>query len=179
LAIDSRQFLRVQKNASTFATIQQKKGAGVEHEYSLARTRGESMANPRELLEESSASSIKALETDVLALRRDIALRKEVQGVELFVRKLQKKGGGSGGGAGVSTLSSACTSACFSSASTICAKGVTTVLSQDPEMAQVFATLHRRGIDTLGEDGFMDAVLAEAKQAKAIDIVALAADRDK
>lgn len=114
-----------------------------------------------------------------LSAKKQIETQKQLQHIEVFVRKLQAKAGGGSGAAGISTWSSACTSACFSSASTLCAKGVIKLPALDPELADVFATLHRRGIETLGEQGFMDAILNEAKKVKPIDIVAHAEERDK
>jgi hypothetical protein len=131
----------------------------------------------REPFEESSGTSIRGLEAELIAVRNQSETLKQLRNVELFVRKLNAKAGGRA--AGLSTYSSACTSACFSSASTICAKGAITVAAKDPEIAEVFATLHRRGIETLGEEGFMDAMLAEAKKVKAVSIVELAEEREQ
>lgn len=101
----------------------------------------------------------------------DQALR-DLQNVEIFVRKLQAQAGR--GAAGVSTYSSLCTSACFSSASTICASGALAAASSDPELAQVFATLHKRGIEVLGEDGLMEAMIDQSKANKPINVFELA-----
>jgi hypothetical protein len=98
-------------------------------------------------------------------LRDQTQLRSELQQVELFVRKLQARAKDEAGekGAGFSTYTSLCTSACFSSAACLCPGGSLTAATQDPEVAGVFATLHRRGVETLGEEGFMEAIIAKAK----------------
>jgi len=135
------------------------------------------MAESRGPFEETSGVSIRGLEAELLAVRQQAATHKELERVEVFVRKLRSKAGS--GGAAVSTWSSACTSACFSSASTVCAKGVLTHPALDPEMAGVFATLHRRGVEALGEEGFMDAMLKQSKKVKAVNIVDLANELEK
>ncbi len=100
---------------------------------------------------------------------------RELQQAELLVRKLKKRAG-TNAETGVSTYSSLCTSACFSSASTLCASGSLAAAQSDPEMAQVFATLHRRGVEVLGEEGLMDEMLAQAIKHKPINIFDLAKD---
>lgn len=103
------------------------------------------------------------LENQAEASRAQIRLRAELQQVEVFVRRLEARAAPAGGAA-FSTWTSACTSACFSSAACLSSRGVLAAAAQDPEMAGVFATLHRRGVETLGEEGFMDAIIAKAQE---------------
>jgi hypothetical protein len=112
----------------------------------------------------SQEDRLRDLERQMDAVREQTQVRRAVADVELFVRKLERKVAAEGGDtttAGVSTLSSLCTSACFSSASTI-APRLSQVVANDPEVAGAFATLHRRGIEVLGEEGLMDAIIEQA-----------------
>jgi hypothetical protein len=110
----------------------------------------------------SPEDRIGGLERQIETVRGQAQLRKDLQDVEVFVRKLQRRQVEEG--PGFSTYTSACTSACFSSAACLCPGGSLTGATQDPEVAGVFATLHRRGIEVLGEEGFMDAIIAKARE---------------
>jgi hypothetical protein len=67
-------------------------------------------------------------------------------------------------GPGASTLSSACTSATFSSASTLCASDLTAVEARNPDLAEVFVTLYEQGVEVLGADGMVDAMVAQSQR---------------
>jgi hypothetical protein len=96
---------------------------------------------------------------------------RDLQNIEVFIRKLQAK---AGRGAAVSTYSSACCSACFSSASTVCASGVLAAGAMHPEVAEVFGTLHKLGVSVMGEDGLMEAMIEHAKNNPPINIFEIA-----
>jgi hypothetical protein len=117
--------------------------------------------------ENELSDRLSALERSVEFGRSDAELRKGLQDVEVFVRKIQEHPLGAAArkkkGASFSTYTSACTSACFSSAACMCPSNSLAAAAQDPEVAGVFATLHKRGIEVLGEDAFMEAIIKEAE----------------
>jgi hypothetical protein len=113
-------------------------------------------------------ATIRELELQLGLIRREPTTREQLQDVELFVRKLESKVGEST--AGISSLSSFCTSACFSSASSVCPNGPPAASATDPETAAVFATLHRRGVEVLGEEGLMDAIIMRSKTTPSVRV---------
>ena len=44
----------------------------------------------------------------------------------------------------------------------------------DPDVAQAFATLHRRGVEVLGEEGLLNEMIKQAKANKPVSIFTLA-----
>jgi len=132
--------------------------------------------------EKEMVRRLRSLESRVPNIEASTALdartvQRELQEAEVFVRKLHKKAGGDAADTGLSTVSSACTSACFSSASTLCAQGSPSAAAKDPELAQVFATLHRRGVEVLGEEAFMGEVLKRAEARDPVNVFDIAEGR--
>jgi len=86
---------------------------------------------------------------------------RSLKNIEVVAERAQELAGGDPLAA--STVSTICTADCISTASCVCAQGIDTITSREPEVARAIAVLHERAISELGVDGLAEAMVRLSK----------------